>query len=273
MVRWLLVGVACLLVAGLFAGSVSSATTTLGSTNASIGCAPGGWTSTQVGSGSGYVVPSGSWTITSWSVNGGTLGGSVSLRVYRPLGGGSYLIADGSNSQALSIGTTSTFPESIHVQGGDLVGLGMTSVAECANFTGDGSDIVTEFGSSTIGATVSPVGTFPGYQLDLSVTLSNGGSPAPPVWVAPPATAGYCSVAGNTNPFSGAAIPPGTFLYLFYNQPETDSHYSGATPALYIEGKGITCDPPPAGYTQQGYAGNAQHVPDGLYPYYAPPPS
>jgi len=92
------------------------------------------------------------------------------------------------------------------------------------------------------------------------------------VWVPPPPHAAMCSVPGNTNPFTGAPIPPGTFLDLLAAQITSDPHYAGATPAIYVEGKGLTCDPPPAGYTQQGYAGNAQHVAENFYPYWAPPP-
>jgi hypothetical protein len=92
------------------------------------------------------------------------------------------------------------------------------------------------------------------------------------VWVPPPPHAAMCSVPGNTNPFTGAPIPPGTFLDLLAAQITSDPHYVGATPAIYVEGKGLTCDPPPPGYTQQGYAGNAQHVAENFYPYWAPPP-
>jgi hypothetical protein len=89
------------------------------------------------------------------------------------------------------------------------------------------------------------------------------------LWVPPPSTGAYCSVAGNTWQ-DGSAILPGTFLYLLYDQPRTDAHYTGATPAIFVEGKGVTCDPPPPGYVQHGHAGDAQHVPAGLYAYFTP---
>jgi hypothetical protein len=101
-----------------------------------------------------------------------------------------------------------------------------------------------------------------------NVSVSGGGAPAASV-----SHAGYCTVAGNTNPSTGAALAPGTFVNLALGQPDADPHYTGAVPAVYVEGKGITCDSPPAGYTQQGFAGNAQHVPSGVYPYYVPPGS
>jgi hypothetical protein len=79
---------------------------------------------------------------------------------------------------------------------------------------------------------------------------------------------GYCAVNGNTNPFTGKPIQPGTFLLLITGQPSTDPHYTGALPANYFEGKGITCDTAdgyvPTGKTV-GYGGGGTAGP---YPYY-----
>jgi hypothetical protein len=83
--------------------------------------------------------------------------------------------------------------------------------------------------------------------------------------------AGYCSVAGNMNGVTGAAIKPGTFLDLVYGQPATDPNYKGATPAIFVQGVGITCDNPPAGYVLSGLAGAAQGTIDGFYPYWKSP--
>jgi hypothetical protein len=56
---------------------------------------------------------------------------------------------------------------------------------------------------------------------------------------------GYCSVQGNSLP-DGTPLAPGTFLNLLLDQPSADEHYTGATPAYWMEGVGITCDLPPA---------------------------
>ena len=82
---------------------------------------------------------------------------------------------------------------------------------------------------------------------------------------------GYCAAAGNTTP-SGAAIAAGTFLDLVSGQPDSDLHYAGAQPARYIRGEGITCDPPPAGWTQHGLAdwSGPNAGPGAGYPYFAP---
>ncbi len=68
---------------------------------------------------------------------------------------------------------------------------------------------------------------------------------APPPQNTPPREA-YCSVAGNTNPFTGAPIAPGTFLDLLAGQPVTDKHYTGAVPAWWVQGVGLTCSLTPA---------------------------
>jgi hypothetical protein len=83
--------------------------------------------------------------------------------------------------------------------------------------------------------------------------------------------AGYCATAGDTWQ-DGTAIRPGTFLDLIAGQPESDTHYTGATLAIYVHGKGITCDPPPAGWTRQGRADSAgpSSDPTAPYAYFAP---
>ncbi|MGA8486812.1 MAG: hypothetical protein WB684_07075, partial [Gaiella sp.] len=88
------------------------------------------------------------------------------------------------------------------------------------------------------------------------------------VFLPVPARGGYCTVAGNTDPYTGAALAPGTFVNLAQEQVTSDPSYAGVVPAIYVEGKGLTCDPPPAGYTQHGLAGDDQKVGSGLYPYY-----
>lgn len=71
-----------------------------------------------------------------------------------------------------------------------------------------------------------------------------------------PTRAGYCL--------------DGVFRDLELGQPGTDEGWVSATPAWFVEGTGITCDPVPAGYVRDGMAGDAQHVPAGIYPLYRP---
>jgi hypothetical protein len=83
------------------------------------------------------------------------------------------------------------------------------------------------------------------------------------------ARAGYCSVSGNTA-VDGSALQPGTFLDLVVGEPATNGHYTGATPANFVKGLGLTCGSPPAGYIRRGFASDAEHVGSGIYPYYVP---
>ena len=76
--------------------------------------------------------------------------------------------------------------------------------------------------------------------------------------------AGYCSAVGDTNPFTGEAYAPGTFLDLVYGQPSTDPHWANATLANYVAGTGLTCDAPPPGYVLSGT--------NGPYPNWSPQP-
>ena len=93
--------------------------------------------------------------------------------------------------------------------------------------------------------------------------------PSAPTPTAAPRGA-YCTVAGNTSD-SGVPIASGTFVNLDDGQVYTDPHYAGATPAIFVQGEGLTCGAPPAGYTQQGDATSAMEVDSNTYPFYAPP--
>jgi hypothetical protein len=88
-----------------------------------------------------------------------------------------------------------------------------------------------------------------------------------------PSHSGYCAVLGNSNPNTGQPYAPGTFLELVFGQNLTDPHYLGAVAAIYVQGIGITCDPPPVGFAFDGATfvngmGEA-NFPNSIYPYYA----
>jgi len=51
--------------------------------------------------------------------------------------------------------------------------------------------------------------------------------------------------------------------------PQSMRTTPGATIARFVRCNGLTCDAAPAGYVQKGLAYDAQHVPDGLYLYFA----
>jgi hypothetical protein len=62
----------------------------------------------------------------------------------------------------------------------------------------------------------------------------------------------------------------GRFVDLYRDQPSWDARYLGATPAFFVEGKGLTCDEPAEGLKRRGWAGRRQHVSPGIYPYFTP---
>lgn len=262
-----------LLVAGLVAlalvavvPTAGAATVNLGSTGADTNCGSGFIViNSQVGTGTPTIVPSGDWTLKTWSMSGGS-GGTVGLRVLHPTGvTNQYRIVAASKTKTLTPGVLNTFTASIFVHGGDVIGLFVETDTDCARFTGNPSDHFLVFDPNTpVGGVADALFGGSGYKLNLAAVLDSGSGQIP--------YAGYCSAPGNTWP-DGTLITPGTFLYLVYQQPATDLHYAGATSAIYVKGKGITCDPPPVGYTQQGYAGSDLFVPEGLYPYFAPPPA
>lgn len=77
----------------------------------------------------------------------------------------------------------------------------------------------------------------------------------------------YCSVSGNTW-VSGRAMTPNTFLNLELGQSLTDSHYLAENLAIFVVGKGLTCDPPAIGMKRDGYATGNDNVPAGIYALY-----
>ena len=68
----------------------------------------------------------------------------------------------------------------------------------------------------------------------------------------------------------GAPIPPGRSSISSPSRSRPIRTTRVRRPAIFVEGKGLTCDPPPPGYVQKGLAGDDQHVAGNFYPYYAP---
>ena len=98
-------------------------------------------------------------------------------------------------------------------------------------------------------------------------------------WSTANAGASWSNAGGDAN-FATYMLPPrvnragyclgGRFLDLAAGQPDSDSLYKGAVLAIFVRGKGITCDPPPLGYIQQGRTGDSDNVGAGTYVLYAP---
>jgi hypothetical protein len=71
-----------------------------------------------------YEVPAGTWTLTSWSAQGGLKGGSVKLRIFRPTATpGQFRLVAESPLETITAATIATFPAEIPVEPGDRLGL------------------------------------------------------------------------------------------------------------------------------------------------------
>jgi hypothetical protein len=60
----------------------------------------------------------------------------------------------------------------------------------------------------------------------------------------------------------------GRFLQLPESQVDSNPAYSRAVIAIFVAGKGITCDPPPQGFVRKGWADSKLGVPPDVYPYF-----
>jgi hypothetical protein len=224
-----------------------------------------------------------------WAVNAPT--GSAAVLPGGAPGGGSYYgaVGAGSEEQWQSISTN------VSLQAGDAVSAAALFVNAENDFEKcfyndaaevvvslDGNVVGTIFAADACGSPGQSTSPWGGGQIYVSqdgvytvvARVRNVGDGLVPsqVWLDAVAArtprAAYCAADGNTGA-DGAKLTAGAFLNLRTGQPAKDAHYAGATLARFVEGTGLTCDAPPAGYVQKGFAGDAQHVPDGLYAYFA----
>ncbi len=83
---------------------------------------------TAVSSGASYAVPAPGGVITSWSTNAGPgVGQLLEMKVFRPVGLGTYAVVAHDGPRALAPSVLNTFPVSIPVLPGDVVGLAVLS--------------------------------------------------------------------------------------------------------------------------------------------------
>ena len=223
-----------------------------------------------------------------WTVDAPT--GSATVQPGGAPGGGSYYgaVGAGSQEQWQSIAT------SVSLQAGDAVSAAAlfynAEVPEECYYDDaaevvvllDGNVVGTLFAANACAADFSGAGPWGGGQVYVSqdgvytvvARVKNVGDSvvSSQVWLDAVAArtprAAYCAADGNTGA-DGSKLTAGSFLNLRVGQPAKDPSYTGATLARFVDGKGLTCDAPPAGYVQKGLAGDAQHVPDGLYAYFA----
>jgi hypothetical protein len=133
---------------------------------------------TSVVAGTSYVVPSGG-VITSWSTQVGTIPGQVlGMKVYRPIGPGSFLVVGQDGPRALTSGVN-TFATSLPVQTGDILGIFLPPnvQADCRFETKRiGDQISWHEGNTFVGSSFTVPGAFPenpypGGRLNVSASL------------------------------------------------------------------------------------------------------
>lgn len=133
---------------------------------------------TSVVAGNSYVVSSGG-VITSWSTQVGTIPGQVlGMKVYRPIGAGSFLVVGQDGPRPLASGLN-VFPVSIPVQAGDILGIFLPPKvqADCRFETGRiGDQISWHEGNASVGSSFAvpsafPENPYPGGRLNISASL------------------------------------------------------------------------------------------------------
>ena len=99
---------------------------------------------TGASSGTSYTVPPGTWRVTSWSVNVGTdFGGTgpMAAVLATPTGGGTYTVDAVTPAETPTLNMLNTFPVSLTVHGGDVLGVwngsGFFENAVSTDFEGD----------------------------------------------------------------------------------------------------------------------------------------
>lgn len=162
-------------------GSTASAQVVVGQTAPSIGTAnackfPEPFDEVQISTAAGtsYVVPT-AGVITSWSTNAGPWEGQqYGFKVFRPLGGTSFLVVGHDGPRTLTANALNTFPVAIPVQAGDHIGINIppTGTTACSFLTGQEGDVYGyEGGTAPDGATIGEMETEPGVRLNVSATL------------------------------------------------------------------------------------------------------
>jgi hypothetical protein len=201
----------------LFAAGASAASVQIGQlapSNTDGGC--DGCTNLQVETVSpapSYEVPAGSWTLTSWSAQGGLKGGSVKLRIFRPTAiPGQFRLVAETPLETIAPATIATFPAEIPVEPGDRLGLETGPGTGGPNYYPStysaplGNREYGVVGAPTVGQTVGTGGEFEvgnsgGHLLNIAATLT---SPTESVGVT---SSGEGSIVAPV-PTTGSSGPP-----------------------------------------------------------------
>jgi IPT/TIG domain/PASTA domain len=128
---------------------------------------------TSVGSGNSYIAPS-SGVITSWSTQVGANPGQVlGMKVYRPIGVGTFLVVGQDGPRALAPGLN-TFSVNIPVQAGDILGIFLPAGvhSDCGFEPGLTGDVISwQEGNAPVGSSFAIQETYSKDRLNISATL------------------------------------------------------------------------------------------------------
>ena len=114
-----------------------------------------------------------SGTVTSWSVNAGSTGGLVRLRILRPIGNGKFTVVRSSANHTVTKIGVNTFSSSVKVRAGDVLALGNATSGIYMSQT-NSSDAVRYFMPSlSDGQSGNPNETASGLHLLLSARVKS----------------------------------------------------------------------------------------------------
>ncbi len=128
---------------------------------------------TSVATGNSYAAPT-AGVITSWSTQvGANPGQALGMKVYRVSGPGTFLVVGQDGPRALAAGLN-TFPVSIPVLAGDIVGIFLPPAvhSDCGFFTGLAGDVISwQEGNAPVGGSFAIQSAYPENRLNISATL------------------------------------------------------------------------------------------------------
>lgn len=165
-----------------------------------------------------YTVPA-NGVITSWSTNAAAgAGQELTFKVYRPIGGNEYRVVGHDGPRTLVPGLVDTFPTSIPVQAGDLIGNNDDNASTVPNAclfqTGEPEDrALFAEGNFADGVTFEEEGVEEGLRLNETATL-----------LEPPAISSIAPASGGTTGGTSVVIAGANFA-------EVKSVSFGSTPA------------------------------------------
>jgi hypothetical protein len=180
----------------LFGGEAFAGTVTVGQDfeAGNVLCANQTDLQTSVSAGNSYRVAA-AGVITSWSFHNGidALPG-LKLKVARPQSGGGYVFVGEAAAGTQNLHALNTFPASIPVEVGDIIGISVGSpFGHCGTFTSNSADTFDQFtGNPPLNAPVSPdtQGSLVRYPVSATVTTPDA-VPMPP----PPSNTGQRAAA------------------------------------------------------------------------------